>query len=190
MWWRRLGARRRCAVMSNSVTPRFWPAVSTATASRLCTVLVVPLITSFALSSHPTFARTTDQQANNAYQLVSSGCVTVNNEIPFFKGVPNTVSRNSTGAAIREKRQYDKGEVQTHAESGKLFVRRLRVLANSVPADLEAVFALTLFDFLSRYGVGERRGRETYVYADGLFEVAAKFKSTRLIELSWTCGID
>src|SRR5258708_1961285 len=82
-------------------------------------------------------ARSTDQQANASYELVTSGCV-VKNDIPFFKGPPGAVSRQETGGAVDEKRQYGKSEVRTHSEYGKLFIEQLTVSADSVPDELKS----------------------------------------------------
>lgn len=134
-------------------------------------------------------ARSTDQQANASYELVTSGCV-VKNDIPFFKRPPDAVSREETGGAVDEKRQYGKSEVRTHSEYGKLFIEQLTVSADSVPDELKLVFALSLFEFLSRYGVGERRDVGEYVYGDGLAGLVVRFEKKRLVELKWTCDRD
>jgi hypothetical protein len=134
-------------------------------------------------------ARSTDQQADEAYELSTSGCVATNG-IPFFKGKPDAVSRQETDGAVDEQRRYGKSEVRTHLEDGKLFIEQLTIPADSVPDDLKAVFALSLFDFFSRYGVGTPRGTLEYVYSDGLAELAVRFEEKRLIKLKWKCGRD
>jgi hypothetical protein len=134
-------------------------------------------------------ARSTDQQANASYELITSGCV-VKNDIPFFKGPPDVVSRQETGGAVDEKRQYGKSEVRTHSEYGKLFIEQLTVSADSVPDELKSIFALSLFEFLGRYGVGERRGVGEYAYGDGLAGLVVRFEKKRLAELKWTCDRD
>lgn len=153
------------------------------TGLRACIVLLA-LIPNFA------FARSTDQQVNAAYKLLSSGCVAVNNEIPFFKVPPDSASRTVEGESIKERRLYNKSEVLTLFGYGKLFIEQLTVPADSVPDELTAVFKLSLFEFFARFGVGTRRDNREYVYEDGLFEVAARFEKTRLIELKWTCDHD
>jgi hypothetical protein len=134
-------------------------------------------------------ARSTDQQADEAYELSTSGCVATNG-IPFFKRPPDAVSRQETDGAVDEQRRYGKSEVRTHLEDGKLFIERLTVPADSVPDDLNAIFALSQSDFFSRYGVGTRRNDREYIYADGLAELGVRFEKTRLVELKWTCGRD
>jgi hypothetical protein len=153
------------------------------TGLRACIVLL-------ALLPNLAFARSTDQQVNAAYELLSLGCVAVNNEIPFFKGPPDSVSRTVEGDSVKEKRLYNKSEVLTLSSYGKLLIEQLTVPADSVPDELTAVFNLSIFEFFARYGVGTRRDKREYVYEDGLFEVAARFEKKRLIELKWTCDHD
>jgi hypothetical protein len=144
----------------------------------------------FALIPNAVLARSTDQQAKEAYELVTSGCIAVNNEVPFFKGPPDSVSRTVADDSVKEKRQYNKSEVSTLFGYGKLFIEELKVSPDSVPDELKAVFALSLFEFLSRYGVGERRGNGEYVYGDGLAGLIVRFEKKRLVELKWTCDRD
>ena len=148
------------------------------------------MIALLALIPNRALARSTDQQANNAYELVSSGCVAVNNEIPFFKEPPDSVSRTEAGDSVKEKRQYNNSQVLTLFGYGKLFIEQLMVSADSVPDELKPVFALSLFEFLSRYGVGERRDAGEYVYGDGLAGLVVRFEKKRLVELKWTCDRD
>lgn len=148
------------------------------------------MIVLLALVSNVALARSTDQQAKEAYELVSSGCVAVNNEVPFFKGPPTSVSRTVADDSVKEKRQYSKSEVLTLFGYGKLFIEQLKVLPDSVPDELKPVFALSLFEFLSRYGVGERRDAGEYVYGDGLAGLVVRFEKKRLVELKWTCDRD
>lgn len=135
-------------------------------------------------------ARPTDQQANEAYELVSSGCVAINNSIPFFRQQPSAISRQETDDTVVEQRRYDESQVRTRSGYGKVIIEQLSVSANSVPDQLKPVFALSLFKFFSRYGVGERRGPNEYFYGDGLFEMVVRFEKERLIEMKWTCGHD
>lgn len=148
------------------------------------------IIALLALISNMAVARSTDQQANKAYELVSSGCVAVNNEVPFFKGPPDSVSRTVSGDTVEEKRQYSSSQVLTLFGYGKLFIEQLIVLADSVPDELKPVFGLSLFEFLSRYGVGERRDVGEYVYGDGLAGLVVRFEKKRLVEMKWTCDRD
>jgi hypothetical protein len=148
------------------------------------------MIAPLALIPNVAFARSTDHQANEAYKLVSSGCVAVNNEVPFFKGPPDSVSRTVADDSVKEKRQYRNSEVLTLFGYGKLFIEQLTVSADSVPDELRSVFALSLFEFLSRYGVGERRDGQKYVYGDGLAGLVVQFEKKRLVELKWTCDRD
>jgi hypothetical protein len=148
------------------------------------------MIALFALISNMAVARSTDQQANKAYELVSSGCVAVNNEVPFFKGPPDSVSRTASGDSVEEKRQYSSSQVLTLFGYGKLFIEQLIILADSAPDELKPVFSLSLFEFLSRYGVGERRDVGEYVYGDGLAGLVVRFEKKRLVEMKWTCDRD
>jgi hypothetical protein len=142
------------------------------------------------LISNMAFARSTDQQADAASKLASSGCVAVNNEVPFFKAPPDSVSRTMDGDTIKEKRSYNKSEVVTLSGYGKLVIEQLTVPADSVPDELKPIFMLSLFEFFSRFGVGERRNRGEYAYGDGLAAIIVRFEQKRLIELKWTCDYD
>ncbi|HXQ70537.1 MAG TPA: hypothetical protein VN844_08630 [Pyrinomonadaceae bacterium] len=144
----------------------------------------------FALLPNFAFARSTDQQVKEAYELVSSGCVPVNNEVPFFKGPPDSVSRTVDGDSVQEKRLYNKSEVVTLSSYGKLVIEQLTVPADSVPDELKSFFMLSLFEFFSRFGVGERRNRGEYFYGEGLAGLVARFEQKRLVELKWTCDYD
>jgi hypothetical protein len=157
---------------------------------RLKSFSALSMIAPLALIPNMALARSTDQQANKAYELVSSGCVAVNNEIPFFKGTPDSVSRTVSGDSIEEKRQYNNSQVLTLFGYGKLFVEQLIVSADSVPDELKPVFGLSLFEFLSRYGVGERRDIGEYFYGDGLAALVVRFEKKRLVQLKWTCDRD
>jgi hypothetical protein len=158
--------------------------------TRKRTALSTPLMMAlFGLIPNIALARSTDQQANASYELITSGCV-VKKDIPFFTQPPDAVSRQETGGAVNEKRQYGKSEVRTHSEYGKLFIEQLTVSADSVPNELKSVFALSLFEFLSRYGVGERREVGEFVYGDGLAGLVVRFEKKRLVELKWTCDRD
>src|SRR4051812_42187393 len=86
---------------------------------------VLSLTVLLALLPNMVVARSTDQQANNAYELVSSGCVAVNNEIPFFKGPPDSVARTVSGESVQERRQYNNSQVSTLFGYGKLFIEQL-----------------------------------------------------------------
>jgi hypothetical protein len=55
---------------------------------------------------------------------------------------------------------------------------------------LKPVFGLSLFEFLSQYGVGERRDAGEYAYGDGLAGLVVRFEKKRLVELKWTCDRD
>jgi hypothetical protein len=158
--------------------------------ARLKGFFALSMIAPLALIPNIALARSTDQQANKAYELVSSGCVTVNNEIPFFKGPPDSVSQTVSGDSIEEKRQYNNSQVLTLFGYGKLFIEQLIVSADSVPDELKSVFGLSLFDFLSRYGVGERRDIGEYFYGDGLAALVVRFEKKRLVQLKWTCDRD
>jgi len=149
-----------------------------------CAIVLLTLVPSLG------FARSTDQQANAAYELVSSGCIAANNEIPFFKGPPNSVARIDARESVKEKRRYNNSEVSTLFGYGKLFIEQLIVSADSVPDELKPIFALSLFEFLSRYGVGERREVGEYYYGDGLAGLTVRFDRKRLSELKWTCERD
>ena len=148
------------------------------------------MILSLLLTPSAVLARSTDQKANAAYELSSSGCVAVNNEIPFFKRPADAVWRQETSGPVDETRRYGKSEVRTLSEQGKLLIEHLTVVSDSVPDELTEVFQLSIFEFFRRYGVGTRREKREYVYADGLAEVAARFEKKRLIELKWTCESD
>jgi len=143
-----------------------------------------------ALIPNVALARSTDQQANEAYELVSSGCVAINNEVPFFKGPPDSVSRTEADDSVKETRQYSNSKVSTLFGYGKLFIEQMTIPADSVPDELKSVFALSLFEFLSRYGVGERRDNGAYVYGDGLAGLVVRFEKKRLVELKWICDRD
>ena len=148
------------------------------------------MIVLLAFIPNMAFARSTDQQVNEAYELVSSGCVPVNNEVPFFKAPPDSVSRTIDGDTIKEKRLYNKSEVVTLSGYGKLVIEQLTVPADSVPDELKSVFTLSLFEFFSRFGVGERRNRGEYFYGEGLAGLVVRFEQKRLVELKWTCDYD
>jgi hypothetical protein len=162
----------------------------TCPARRLKGFSALSMIALLALIPNRALGRSTDQQANKAYELVSSGCIAVNNEIPFFKGPPDSVSRTGAGDSVKEKRQYNSSQVLTLFGYGKLFIEQLIVSADSVPDELKPVFALSLFEFLSRYGVGERRDAGEYIYGDGLAGLIVRFEKKQLVELKWTCDRD
>jgi len=149
-----------------------------------CVIALLTAVPSLA------FARSTDQQANAAYELVSSGCIAANNEIPFFKAPPDSISRTGVGESVEEKRRYNNSQVLTLFGYGKLFIEELIVSADSVPDELKPIFALSLFEFLSRYGVGERREVGEYYYGDGLAGLTVRFDRKRLTKLKWTCERD
>jgi len=149
-----------------------------------CVIVLLTLVPSLAL------ARSTDQQANAAYELVSSGCIAANNEIPFFKGPPDSVWRTEVRESVEEKRRYKNSQISTLFGFGKLFIQQMIVSSDSVPEELKPIFALSLFEFLSRYGVGERRRVREYYYGDGLAGLTVRFEKTRLTELTWSCERD
>jgi hypothetical protein len=127
-------------------------------AARVFACLMMTVLLSVIPSA--ALARSTDQQVNEAYELATSGCVAVNNEIPFFKKPADAVWRRETSGPVDETRRYGRSEVRTLSEQGKVLIEHLTVVSDSVPDELTEVFRLSIFSSSSDVTVSERAARK------------------------------
>jgi hypothetical protein len=147
----------------------------------LCSALVL-LVSGWKL------AQANDRQLEEAYQLLSAGCVT--NKVPFFSTSPDTIQRREISEGIEEIRQYGRNLIRTLSAHGKLFVAEIVVAAETPPDELRSIFELPLQQFLLRYGRQTKKSNSEYVYGDGFALLKVRFNGETLAELKWTCGRD